>query len=333
MKGSKSRMQGKEVPEPKAEPDSNAGVDVSKRWLDAHVLPADERLRVPNTPAGIRQLTRWLQRFAVALVAVEATGKWHRALHRSLHAAGLRVAVTDPFRVRMFAKAHGILAKTDRLDARVLALFAAVMDPACRPPAPQAVELLQELVRGRASAVAERTALQNQRAAAQSPFLRDQLACRIARLDQDIASLEAEIARQIAANPALARRYGILRSIPSIGPVNAALLVAGLPELGAASAKQITLLAGLAPIPDDSGERQGYRRIAGGRQSVRNGLYLAALSAARCNPALRAFYRRKIDQGKAAKLALIAVARKLLVLANTLIAQNRTWTPQPPKHA
>ena len=326
-------MQGQELSEHKAAVDPSIGIDVGKSWLDAHSLPASESLRVNNTPEGIRRLKRWLRRWPGAPVVVEATGKWHRALHRSLHAGGWRVAVVDPFRVRMFAKAHGILAKTDRLDARVLAMFAAMMDPRASPPAPRAVEALHELVRARTSAVAERTALRNQRAAAQTAFLRRQLSGRIARLDKDISSLEAEIGRRVADEPALARRQHILRSIPGIGPANAAILVACLPELGAASAKQIALLAGLAPIPDDSGERSGYRRIKGGRAIVRNGLYLAALAAARHNPALRAVYRRLIDDGKAAKVALIAVARKLLVLANALLAENRTWTPLPPNHA
>lgn len=326
-------MQGKEVPERKTETYTTAGIDVGKSWLDAHVLPAGESLRVANTREGIGKLKRWLRRFQVRLIAVEATGKWHRALHRNLHGAGWRVAVVDPFRVRMFARAHGILAKTDKLDARVLAVFAAVMDPDGREPAAKAVEVLRELVRGRTSAIKERTSLRNQRAAAHSAFLRRQLDRRISRLDKDVAGLDAEIKRRIMAEPGLARRYRILLSIPGIGPVNAALLVACLPELGQASRTQIAALSGLAPVPDDSGQRQGYRRIKGGRQIVRNGLYLAALSAARCNAPLRAFYKRKIDDGKPAKLALIAVARKLLVLANALIADNRKWTPQPPINA
>ena len=333
MIGNMSRIQGKEMPERKTNTDSSVGIDVSKDWLDVHVLPDDASWRVANTPEGIRTLKRRLKRFTVALVVLEATGKWHRALHRSLYAAGVAVAVADPYRVRMFAKANRILAKTDPLDARVLAMFAAVMDPDERPPAAQVLELLQELVRARLSAVTELTSLKNQRAAAQSTFLRRHLERRIARLAKDIESLETEIGRHIASDPALARRREVLASIPGIGPVSAPLLVACLPELGAASDKQIALLDGLAPIPDDSGERRGHRRIRGGRQSVRNVLYLAALSASRCNPALRDFYRRLRDNGKEAKQALIAVARKLLVLANVLITDNRTWTIQPPNHA
>ena len=333
MIGNMSRIQGKEMPERKTKTESSVGIDVSKTWLDVHVLPDDVSWRVPNTPEGSRTLKRRLKHLTVALVVVEATGKWHRAVHRSLHAEGFAVAVVDPYRVRNFAKANRILAKTDPLDARVLALFATVMGPQECPPAAQALEILQELVRARLSAVTELTSLKNQRAAAQSSFLGRHLERRIARLAKDIGSLEAEIARNIARDPALTQRWQILSSIPGIGPVSAPVLVACLPELGAASDKQIAALVGLAPIPDESGERRGRRRIRGGRQSVRNLLYLAALSASRHTPALRDFYQRLRDKGKEPKLALTAVARKLLVLANVLITDNRSWTPQPPKYA
>ena len=332
-------MQGKELSEHQTATaaDCSVGIDVGKSWLDAHILPADDHLRVANTATGIRQLKRWLMHTRAvpisAPIAVEATGKWHRALHRSLAAESLPVAVVDPYRVRMFARAHGIVAKTDRLDARVLAMFAAIIDPLARDPAPVAVEELQELVRARVHAVADKTALKNQRGDAHTAFLRRQLTRRIARLDKEIDALETEIERRVASEPGLTQRYRILTSIPGVGPVTAATLIACMAELGNASAKQITLLAGLAPIPNDSGQHRGYRRIRGGRQIVRNMLYLAALSAARYNPALRTFYRRLIDDGKPKKLALIAVARKLLILANALIADNRLWSPQSPNHA
>jgi len=154
-------MQGKEASEQETKAKSNVGIDVSKDWLDVHVLPAEQRLRVPNTGEGVRQLKRWLLRFDLALVVVEATGKWHRPVQRSLAASAIPIAVVDPFRVRMFAKAQGIFAKTDRLDARVLALFAALMTPAVRPPAPQALADLAELVTARMTAVEAQTALEN----------------------------------------------------------------------------------------------------------------------------------------------------------------------------
>lgn len=321
-------MQGKEVSEQEVLKCS-AGIDVGKSWLDAHALPAGNALRVPNTHTGIAQLKRWLVKAGVNLVAVEATGKWHRPLCRSLHASGILVSVVVPYRVRMFAKAQGILAKTDRLDARVLALFAMVMAPSRTVPAPLALEELQELVTARNSAISEETALKNQSHVAETVFLRRQLARRIARLKDDIAAIEAEYLKRIKTDPALARRYEILQSIPGIGAKIAMTLIASLAELGTLGVKQIAMLAGLAPQADDSGLRQGARIIRGGRSQVRRMLYLAAVSAARCNPGLKAFYRR-LAAAKPPKVALIALARKLILLANTLIADDRLWMPEPP---
>jgi transposase len=326
-------MQGKELSEQETEAQSNVGIDVCKSWLDVHVLPSGKTLRVPNTREGIRRLKRWLLRFELALVVVEATGKWHRDLHRSLHASAIPVAVVDPFRVRMFAKAQGIFAKTDRLDARVLAQFAAVMSPATRPPAPQVMQELAELVQARDSAVAEETALKNQLSAATGNFLKRQLKRRIERIAKDIAVLGREILRHIEANEALARRFAILTSIIGFGPVVAATLIACLAELGTCSRGQIGMLAGLAPVADESGERKGIRVIWGGRPSVRRILYLAAVTAARYDPAMKAFFLRLTANGKPVKVAIIAIARKLVVLANTLISENRTYATQAPKHA
>jgi transposase len=323
-------MQGKEASEQETSK-CTAGIDVSKAWLDAHILPAGTALRVANTSDGIRKLKRWLARYKPQLVVVEATGKWHRLVCRSLQASAVAVAVADPYRVRQFARAQGTLAKTDRLDARVLARFAAVIAPAERAPLPESLEALKELVTARTSAVAEQTALKNQSAAAQNAFLKRQLARRIARLAADVKAIEAECLKRIKADEALARRYDILVSIPGFGAVVAATLVACLAELGTLTAKQIGMLAGLAPIADDSGQRRGPRVIFGGRAIVRRTVYLAAISASRYNHDMSLFYRRLIAVGKPAKLALIATARKLVLLANTLIAQDRLWLPNPPK--
>jgi transposase len=326
-------MQGKEPSERDTVVKSNVGIDVSKSWLDVHILPGGESLHVSNTPPGIRQLKRWLVRFDLALVVMEATGKWHRHLHRSLFASAIPVAVVDPYRVRMFAKAKGILAKTDGLDAWVLAQFAAVMAPAVRAPAPQVMQDLAELVRARDSAVAEETALKNQLSAAAVTFLKRQLKRRIGRIGKDIKAIEQEIHRRIETDEALARRYVILTSITGFGPVIAPTLMACLAELGTCSRRQIGMLAGLAPLADESGERKGVRVIFGGRPAVRRSLYLAAVTAVRHNPEMKAFFRRLTTSGKPAKLAIIAVARKLVVLANTLIAENRSYTPQAPQYA
>ena len=326
-------MQGKESSERETKAKSNVGIDVSKSWLDVHVLSSGDTLRVPNTREGIRKLKRWLMRFDLALVAVEATGKWHRPLQRSLHASAIPVAVVDPFRVRMFAKAQGILAKTDRLDARVLAQFAAVMAPAVRAPAPEVMNELAELVHAREAAVTEETSLKNQLSAATGGFLRRQLKRRIERIAKDITALAQEILRRIEADEALARRHAILTSIVGFGPTVAATLIACLAELGSGSRRQIAMLAGLAPVADEPGERQGLRVVWGGRPGIRRILYLAAISAARHDPGMKDFFDRLTANGKAAKVAIIAVARKLIVLANTLIAENRLYTAQPPKYA
>jgi transposase len=325
-------MQGKESLEQGANTKFSVGIDTSKTWLDAHVLPCERRLRVPNTSEGIRKLKRWIATFDPALVVVEATGKWHRQVQRSLVASGIKVAVIDPYRVRMFAKAQGILAKTDRLDARVLALFALLMAPEIRPPAPAAAEQIKELIVARESMVAEQTSLKNQLASSTYRFIKRLLERRIARLAKDIQTLDRGILKRIRADESLARRYEILTSIPSFGFVVAATLTACLPELGSCNRKAIAMLAGLAPIADESGERRGVRVVWGGRPALRRILYLAALTAARANPASKAFYERLIANGKEPKEALVAVARKLVILANTLISENRIWQLNAPQH-
>ena len=290
-----------------------------------HILPAGIAFRVANGIHGHRQVKRRLKTWNVALIVIEATGKWHRTLHRSLHAGGYAAAVVNPLRARLFAEAIGTLAKTDRLDARMLALFAASLTPEARPPAPVAVEALKELVQARESAVAEATGLKNQRTSAETAFLRRHLTGRIARLAKDLAALDAEIARCVKADESFARRSAILTSIPGIGPVVASTLLARLSEFGDCDDKQIAMLVGLAPLADDSGQRNGARMIRGGRAAVRRVIYLAALSAVRHNPGLARVYARLSTAGKAKKVALTAVARKLLILANALVSQDRLW--------
>jgi len=326
-------MQGKESSEQKTECKSNAGVDVCKNWLDAHLVPQGFSLRVSNDAQGHRQLKRWLMKHRVKRLAIEATGKWHRQVHRSLHASGFEVAIVNPLRARLFAEAIGLLAKTDRLDARMLALLAETLSPQAKAPASEAVEALQELVAARDSAVAEKTALENQLDGSSTLFLRRQLKARIRRITRDIANLQIEIERQIGGDETLVRRHAILLSIPGVGPVTAATLLASMAELGSCTAKQIAMLAGLAPLADQSGAREGQRVIRAGRAAARRVLYLCALSAKRCNPAMKPVYDRLTAKGRPHKVALVAVARKLLILANTLISQNRLWQHQPPCHA
>ncbi len=323
-------MQGKITSEHSAMGAVYVGVDVCKERLDVHVHPAGRSLSVANSRDGIRQLRRALATVEVALVVMEATGKFHRPAQRTLSEAGVLIAVVNPARARLFAEATGALAKTDRIDARMLAVMGQALDPQARPPAPARIEALQELVRARSATIRDLTGLKNRRSAAQTPCLRAELRRQIGNLERSVARLTAEIERRIADDPALARRHRILLSIPGVGPAVAAVLLADCAELGALSAKTAAALAGLAPTARDSGDTRGQRHIRGGRRSVRNALYMAALSAARANPDLKAVFQRLCANGKKPKVALTAVMRKLIILANTLINEDRLWSTKAP---
>lgn len=323
-------MQGQKSPERSAQPEVYVGIDVCKDWLDVYLHPAGQTFRVSNAAEGLKILKRRIAAMPVALIVMEATAKFHRQAHRTLHAAGLAVAVVNPLRARLFAEAVGQLAKTDRLDARLLALMGQTLEPKAIAPAPEALEALQELARARAAAIADQTALSNQRGASQTAFLKAELGRRLKAIAGHIDRLDAEIKRRLDADPGLKRRFDILLTIPGVGPVAAMALVIGLPELGNCSAKAACLLAGLAPLACDSGDKAGERHIKGGRAFVRTGIYLAALTAARCNPQLREDYKRLRDAGKKAKVAITAIMRKLVVLASVLIKEDRPWKPIQP---
>lgn len=323
-------MQGKVSFEQDATSAVYVGVDVCKEWLDIHVLPQAESRRFGNDKVGIRQFKRMLSRLQPDRIVMEATGKFHRPAHRSLSGDGFAVVIVDPWRARQFAGCYGYLAKTDRLDARMLALLAAAPRPQpSAPPSPD-IEALQELVNARSGAQGELTALKNRRKAADVAFLQAELCRLIGVLERHVERLDAEIERRIAAEPDLCRKAEILTSVPGIGCITAAALIAGMDELGACSGKQAAMLAGVAPIADDSGARHGRRSIRAGRPAPRRALYMAALSARRYNPALAAFAKTLEAAGKPPKVILVAIMRKLVVLANCLLAQNRLWTPTPP---
>ena len=323
-------MQGKVSFEENAMPTVYVGVDVCKEWLDIHLHPLDVSQRFGNDKTGMRQLKRLLARYRAESIVMEATGKFHRGAHRSLSADGFSVAIVDPLRARLFARACGYLAKTDRLDARLLSLLAASLKPdADMPPSPN-IEALQELINARSAAKIEITALQNRAGTAETAFLRSELSRRVKSLERHVDRLDAEIERRIGEDPQLARKLEILTSIPGIGRITAWALMAGMAELGRCSGKQAAMLAGLAPIANDSGARTGRRSIRAGRPAPRRALYMAALSARRYNPALTRFARTLQAAGKPPKVILDAVMRKLLVLANCLLAHDSLWTPNPP---
>jgi transposase len=320
-------MQGK-TPSARAGTAVYAGIDVCKAWLDVYLHPIGQSFRVSNSKEGIKLLRQELAGADVALAVVEATGKLHRLVHSLLSQAGYPVAVVNPMRSRKFAEVLGQLAKTDRIDARLLALYGAAIGPGATPVPARTVAELQELVLARQAVKADETALKNRYAAAESQVLKRLVKRQLDACARTVEALDAAIAALLESDAGLGRRYGILASIKGIGPVVAATLAACLSELGLLASAEIASLAGVAPFHDDSGDRRGLRRIKGGRAHVRQALYMAAVSAARCNPDLKAFYERLRGKGKEAKLALTAVMRKLVILANTLIREDRHWTPK-----
>lgn len=322
-------MQGKESPGRSAKNKVYVGVDVCKEWLDVYLHPIGLRMRVVNTREGLKGLKRRLADYDVALIVMEATAKYHRLAHRMLSAAGFGVAVINPLRSRLFAEALGQLAKTDPIDARMLALFGESLSPQVTSPLPESVEELQEIVRVRQEAAQELAAFKNRRGASVVAIVKRELDRVVKLLEAHIERLETEIARRIKSDPVLAHRYTILVSIPGIGPTTAAVLLIGMSELGTCSNKAAALLAGLAPIARESGEKDGKRHIKGGRSFVRCALYMASRTAARCNPQFKTLYQR-LAATKPDKVAITAVMRKLIVLANTLLKENRQWTPVRP---
>lgn len=323
-------MQGKELSEQVPGAAAYIGIDVCKSHLDIHVHPHDVAFRVSNDRSGIGALVRRLGAYRVALVVVEATGKFHRLVHRRLHQAGYAVAVVNPYRSRKLADAAGHLAKTDAIDARTLAWFGEALQPRTTPPPPAAVAALREMVVARRSAVAESTAITNRLGTAEHNLVARQLRARIAMLKRHIKTLNEAIAQIVRDHTTLAGLYRILISIPGIGPVAATTMIAELGELGCCSRTEIAALLGVAPMNWDSGRLRGRRIIKGGRAPLRAVLYMAAVAAIRVNPDCKAFYQRLRNNGKKPKQALTAVMRKLVVLANTLVKENRTWSPVAP---
>ena len=323
-------MQGKVMSQDNASTMHDVGIDVCKDWLDIHILPAGVAERFPNTKKGHQALIRLLKRYKIRRILMEATGKHHRSIHERLYLAQYAVTIVNPSRPRKFAQSIGTLAKTDKVDARMLALFAGWSGHEATPPLAENLANLQEIVRSRTSAIADRTALLNELRTATVAVVKQQLRARIALAKASAKRLEAAACKLITADPQLQRRFDILVSIPGIGAGTAASLLANMPELGSLDEKEAGMLAGLAPIACESGGTIGQRRIEGGRLAVRTACYMPALYAVRGNPSLKTFYRRLLDAGKLKKVALTAAMRKLIVLANALLKAGRTWSLTPP---
>ncbi len=301
------------------------GCDVSKHFLDLFDARSQRSERIANTDAAI---AAWLEQLGkrAAFVVFEATGVYDRRLRQALAGAGVAHARVNPSRARDFARAAGFLAKTDAVDARMLARLGAVLQPAPETGADAAREVLAARVKRRDQLVKMRAQERVRRSEGASGELAEEIALHIAWLDRAIAACERAIAAASKADPAVAARIARLKSAPGVGDVTATVLVSLVPELGRRSPKQIAALAGLAPLNADSGQKRGQRTIRGGRRRVREALYMAAVSAIRGKSSFAAFYARLRQAGKPAKQALIAVARKLLVALNAMLRDDLAYS-------
>ena len=304
------------------------GIDVAKATLDLHLLPSGQSHAADNTAAGHAQLRKWLPDPDGCLVVLEATGGYERKLVADLIDAGYRVAVVNPKRVRDFARALGLAAKTDRLDARVLAIFAEKVQPAPVEKMPEKQAEIQQLVARRRQLIDLRTVEGNRLETTISKPARKSIQAILKILERQINGIEAEIEKLVESDDDWRQKTELVQSVPGLGGVTATTLIADVPELGKLNRQQISSLVGLAPFNRDSGTHQGKRSIGGGRKSVRSVLYMAALAARRCNPVIKAFANRLAQHGKPFKVVLTACMRKLLVIVNALLKSGQPWNPQ-----
>jgi len=304
-----------------------AGIDVSKATLDVAVLPAGEVVQFANDASGIDELGKKLKSAMVDLVVMEATGGYETAVATALAGAGLRVAVVNPRQIRDFAKATGRLAKNDRIDAQVIAAFGQAIEPEIvRLPDDDAREMEALLVRRR-QLVAMRVQEVNRLGLMQGA-MRKRIKAHIDWLEQEIDKLDVDLTAKLRSSPAWRAKDELLRSLKGIGPITSRTLLVALPELGELDRRAIAALVGLAPFNRDSGVMRGRRSIYGGRSQVRTLLYMAATTAVRSNPVIRAFYQRLKSRGKPHKVAMVACMRKMLTILNAMVRQSTPWTPE-----
>lgn len=307
------------------------GIDVSKARLDVAVRP-EGRFSVVHDELGLAELVTKLQAVMPTLIVLEATGGMELPLTSALALVGLPIVVVNPRQVRDFAKATGQLAKTDAIDAHVLARFAEVIRPEPRPLPDEQTHALAALVTRRQQLVDMLTAEKNRLTSARTS-VRKNLRAHIAWLERALRQADTDLADAIRQSPVWREKDELLRSVPGIGPVLTTTLLANLPELGTLTHKQIAALVGVAPLNRDSGTLRGRRTVWGGRAHVRTALYMAAIVAARFNPVIRAFYHRLCAAGKAKKVALVACMRKLLTIINAMLRHRSRWNPALECHA
>jgi transposase len=301
------------------------GIDISQERLDVFLFPQNETRSLRYTDAEVAALVEDLRSLSPTLVLVEATGGIERALVAACGAAALPIVVINPRQVRDFARATGELAKTDRVDARILALFAERIRPEVRPLPNEALQELQALL-GRRRQLVDMLVSERTRLRLAHRRVKKSISSLIEYLERELHTTETDLDQLLHESPVWRAREDLLKSVPGVGPQTARTLLAELPELGHLSRREIAKLAGVAPLARDSGKRSGTRSIWGGRAQVRRALYMAALVATRWNPVLRSFYERLRGAGKPPKVALVACMRKLLVILNSMLRHESTWS-------
>jgi transposase len=304
---------------------SFGGIDVSKNRLDVMVLPEEQCSSVPNDAAGWANLVEQLRGCSIAAIGIEACGGYERGVMRALLAAGMPVRQVNPFKLRQFARASGVLAKNDPLDARMIASFVTIMPTRPAQRQAPAAERLAEILAIRRQLSAEKVAAENASRLLEDAMLQRLSRRRIVRLAADIDLLDKRMVEIVATDDALLHRYRLLTSMPGVGAVLACTLIALLPELGCMSRKQVAALVGVAPYAFESGTLKGRRCIWGGRAHVRHVLYMAAMSASNWNPGLKAFHDRLKAAGKLPKVTIVAVMRKMITILNAMVRDDVTW--------
>jgi transposase len=304
------------------------GIDIAKRTFDLNCLPQQKIQQFENNKKGIRKAVKMITKLRPKLIVMEATGGYEALIAAELHAAKLPVAVVNPRRIRDFARANGQLAKTDKLDATVIALFAARMQPPTQEQIGHNSRLMRAMVARRHQLIRMRTAENNRREHVLDRAIGQSLNRIIKTIEREIEQVEQSIREQLADMPELKAKAHILDSAPGIGETTASMLVTELPELGRLNRRQIAMLIGVAPINRDSGTFRGKRMTGAGRRDVRSRLYMPTLVAVRHNPVIRRFYEHLLAKGKTKMTAIIACMRKLITILNTMVAKNEAWNPK-----
>lgn len=305
------------------------GIDVSKAQLDVGVLPTREVWPVPNEPKAIAELIPRLQELAPKLIVMEATGGLEIPVAAALSGAGLPVVIVNPRQVREFARATGQLAKTDKIDALILALFGERVRPEIRPLPDAMARAFDALLARRRQLVSMLAEEKNRLHQASSEEVRRGIKRHLRWLEREIHDVETGLADSVKASPLWKAKDNLLRSVPGVGRVMSFTALAEVPELGRLNRKQIASLVGVAPLAADSGRFRGKRLVWGGRAQVRQPLYMATLAACRFNPSIRAFYQRLVASGKPPKVAIVACMRKLLTILNAILRDETPWQPAP----